>query len=72
MSKEDHQIYHSFLVRCWLVTPETDGEPARWRFELREVPAEARNQRFGDLEGLKAFMSAKLADIASGGNRDDE
>ena len=72
MSKETDQVYHSFLVRCWLVPRETTDEPALWRFELREVPAEAEKHRFSDLEQLKEFMSAKLAAIATEGNRDND
>ena len=74
MPKQAHQVYHAFLVRCWLVSPETTDEPALWRFELREVPAEERKHRFGDLEGLKKFMASELAAIATGSiqNTDSE
>ena len=71
MSKETDQVYHSFLVRCWLVPRETTDEPALWRFELREVPAEAQKQRFSNLEGLKAYMEAKLAAIVVISKRDN-
>ena len=64
MSKQAHQVYQSFLVRCWLIPPETTDEPALWRFELREVPAESQKQRFSDLEQLKEFISAELTDMA--------
>jgi hypothetical protein len=72
MSKETDQVYHSYLVRCWLVPRETTDEPALWRFELRQVPAEDQKQRFSDLEGLKAFISAKLAIMAIDIERDDD
>jgi hypothetical protein len=72
MAKQAHQVYHAFLVRCWLISPETTDEPALWRFELREVPAEERKHRFGDLEGLKNFMASELAAIAAGDNRDTD
>ena len=72
MSRQAHQVYHAFLVRCWLVPPETTDEPALWRFELREVPAEERKHRFSDLEQLNEFVSLKLAAIATGSNRDTD
>jgi hypothetical protein len=70
MSKQTHQRYHSFLVRCWLIPDKTTGEPALWRFELREVPAGAQKHRFSDLEELKDFLSAKLGAIATGSDKD--
>ncbi|MDX1418037.1 MAG: hypothetical protein R3293_27795 [Candidatus Promineifilaceae bacterium] len=71
MADQSHQIYHSFLVRCWLMPGKTTDEPALWRFEVREVPAGDHNHRFGDIEGLKKFMASELAAIATGGNRDN-
>jgi hypothetical protein len=70
MTDQTHQIYHSFLVRCWLIPGETTDEPALWRFELREVPAEPQKHRFSDLEQLKEFMSAKLAVSTVRSNRE--
>ena len=72
MSKQTHQAYYSFLVRCWLIPGETTDEPALWRFELREVPAGDQKHRFGDLEQFKEFMSAKLGAIATGSNQDSK
>ena len=72
MSKQMNQRYQSFLVRCWLVQPATDAEQPTWRFELREVLVEAQMHRFSDLEGLNAFMSAKLGAIATDSNEDSE
>jgi hypothetical protein len=66
MSKEADQVYQSFLVRCWLIPPATKDEPPAWRFELREVAAEAQKHRFSDLAQLKEFISAKLAALAAG------
>jgi len=62
-SKETHQLYHAYLVRCWLIPAVTAGESPAWRFELRQVPAEAEKNRFSDLEEVKEFMSEKLAAI---------
>jgi hypothetical protein len=65
MSNQAEKIYQSFLVRCWLMLPETPDELTTWRFELQEISAEPQKQRFGDFEQLKMFMSARLAAIAN-------
>ena len=71
MSKQADLIYQSFLIRCWLIPPATADEPPAWRFELREVSANAQKHRFSDLEQLKAFMLAKLAAITVRSIRED-
>ncbi len=65
MTQQADQIYQSFLVRCWLVSPATADGPPIWRFELREVLAEQREHRFSDLEQLKNFVAAELAALAA-------
>ncbi len=70
MTEQADQIYQSFLVRCWLVSPATADEPPAWRFELREVSADPKKHRFSDLEQLKALMMAKLATITVRRNRE--
>jgi hypothetical protein len=72
MAKQADQVYQSFLVRCWLVPPATTGEPATWRFELREVSAEPQKYGFSDLEQLIAFVAAKLTAVAAASNQDGE
>ena len=74
MSKQTEQIYHSFLVRCWLTPPATADEPSAWRFEVQEVTDEFQKHRFSNLEQLNAFTSAKLTAVAAENNnseRDD-
>lgn len=70
MTEQADQVYQSFLVRCWLISPATAGEPPAWRFELREVSAEQQQHRFSNLEQLKDFMSAKLAAITVRSNQE--
>lgn len=70
MTQQADQIYQSFLVRCWLVSPATADGPPIWRFELRDVSAEPQKHRFSDLEQLKAFLSTKLAAITVHSNRE--
>jgi hypothetical protein len=70
MAKQADQVYQSFLVRCWLMPPATTGEPAAWRFELREVAAEPQKHGFSNLEQLKAFMAAKLTAVAASSQQD--
>ena len=41
MLENGDQIYQSFLVRCWLLPSSMADEPQAWRFELRDVSAEA-------------------------------
>jgi hypothetical protein len=75
MSIQADQIYHSFLVRCWLIPPATTDELPTWRFELRDVTADPQKERFSDLEQLKEFVAAKLAAIAVSSkpdSKDDE
>lgn len=66
MPEEVKPVYQSFLVRCWLLGSATAETPAIWRFELRKVAAEPREQRFADLEWLKNFLAKELAAIAAG------
>ena len=68
MSKQTEQLYHSFLVRCWLTPPATTDEPSAWRFEVQEVTDESQKYRFGNLEQLNAFTLAKLTAVAAGNN----
>lgn len=72
MAKQADQVYQSFLVRCWLMPPATTGEPAAWRFELREVSAEPQKHGFSDLEQLIAFVAAKLTAVAAASNQDGD
>lgn len=71
MSTEAHQLYHAYLIRCWLIPAATAGESPAWRFELREVPADPEKHRFSDLEQVKEYMSAKLATQALNSDRAD-
>lgn len=64
--------YQSVLVRCWLLPSSMADEPQAWRFELRDVSAEAQQHRFSDLEQLKAFILAKLAVMADDRERDGD
>ena len=64
LEQTDH-IYHSFLVRCWLIPPATADEAPAWRFELQEVSAESEKHRFRDLDQLCTFTSAKLESIVT-------
>lgn len=72
MPKQTHHVYQSFLVRCWLILPATSDESPTWRFELREVSAEAQKHTFSDLEQLKNFIAAELAAIAAGNEPDSD
>ena len=72
MSPKAPQIYHSFLVRCWLIPPAMTDEPPVWRFELREVTVESLKHGFSDLEQLNTFITAKLAALAAGSNHGDD
>lgn len=71
MNEQSHQIYRSFLVRCWMTVPGKTGAPPAWRFELRDVSAEPQKHRFSDIEQLKEFMTVELAAIAERGGQDD-
>ena len=51
--------YQSYLLRCWQISPATDERPARWRFVLRSVTEEPREQDFATLDDLFAFLSAQ-------------
>ncbi len=72
MTEQAQQIYHSFLVRCWLVLPAMDGERPLWRFELCEVVGEAEKHAFSDLEKLQEFVVLKLAALAAGRSAESE
>lgn len=52
--------YQSFLLRCWCVSPAAGGDPARWRFVLRDVAAEPRERSFGTLQELNAYLLNEL------------
>ncbi len=54
-------IYHSYLLRCWQVSPGRDDEPSRWRFALREVAAEPVERDFATLDDLYDFLSQETA-----------
>jgi hypothetical protein len=69
MSTEAPQLYHAYLIRCWLIPAATDCETPAWRFELRAVPADPEKHRFSDLEQVKEYMSAKLATHALNSDR---
>ncbi|MBP6470744.1 MAG: hypothetical protein KBE23_05305 [Chloroflexi bacterium] len=70
--QDDHEVYTSFLVRCWFIPPVVDDETPTWRFELREMSAEAQKHRFRNFEQLVAFMSGKLTAVAVNNNQDDD
>jgi hypothetical protein len=72
MSEQIQPLYQSFLVRCWLMPSETMDEPSLWRFELQEVTAESHKHRFGNLEQLKAFMSARLTAVSDSSTQIDD
>jgi len=72
MSKAADQIYLSFLVRCWLIPAATNDEPPTWRFELREVSAEAHKQHFSNLEQMKAFLAEKLAALTESSKQNSD
>jgi hypothetical protein len=66
MSEQAEQVYHAFLIRCWLIPPLTTSEPPTWRFELREVSTDPQKHRFSSLKQLKKFLAAKLVSAARG------
>ena len=70
MGQHEDQVYHSFLVRCWLMPRTLNSESPIWRFEVKEVTAEPGIHRFSDLEDLKAFLAAELAAMAGPGNQE--
>jgi len=68
MSKQTDQLYHSFLVRCWLIPPATTDEQPEWRFEVQDVSAEAKKHRFSNFEQLHAFTTEKLTAVVAENN----
>ena len=72
MQAQTEHIYHSFLVRCWLIPPTTADEIPAWRFELQEVSAESEKQRFSNLDQLCTFTSEKLEEIVTRHNQTGE
>lgn len=65
MLKQTDRLYHSFLVRCWLIPPTTADEAPVWRFELQDISAESKKHRFPNLDQLCAFTSEKLESIVT-------
>ena len=72
MPIQTDQVYQSFLLRCWLVSPETAEALPVWRFELQEVSDELRRHRFSDFEQLQAFVAAELTAVAKANRGDAE
>ena len=52
--------YESYLLRCWQVSPATSAEPAQWRFTLRDVSAEPKEQAFASLAELMSHLAKEL------------
>ena len=51
-------VYQSYLLRCWLISPANEAEPARWRFALRDVAAEPTELVFVSAADLVDFLEA--------------
>lgn len=70
MTNPKQQIYHAFLLRCWLSQPVLAGEVPAWRFELRDIAHEPQKHGFSNLEQLRNFLSDSLERIAADSHKE--
>jgi hypothetical protein len=61
MRREKDEGYRAYLLRCWQERGSGTDGGSPWRFAVEEVFGERRQQGFGSLEALVAFLSSELA-----------
>jgi hypothetical protein len=58
MRREKDEGYRAYLLRCWQEGGSGTDGGSPWRFAVEEVFGERRQQGFGSLEALVAFLRA--------------
>jgi hypothetical protein len=61
MRREKDEGYRAYLLRCWQEGGAGTDRGCPWRFAVEEVFGERRQQGFGSLEALLAFLRGELA-----------
>jgi hypothetical protein len=65
MCRKKDDGYRAYLLRCWQERGTGTGEGSPWRFAVEEVFGERRQQGFGSLEALVAFLRGELTSEGS-------
>jgi hypothetical protein len=65
MRREKDEGYRAYLLRCWQERGSGTDGGSPWRFAVEEVFGERRQQGFGSLEALVAFLRGELTSEGS-------